>query len=271
MKTRSDRGRNRGFTLIELLVVIAIIGVLAALLLPVLSRAKEKGRAIACLNNLRQLQAAWLMYTDNNDDRVPLNQGGDTFYGQNWREPSWTAGLMSYSDDNTDNTNSWYFTTSDFGRMGKYTPNPVIYKCPSDRSWAMIGGQKYSRVRSYAMNSWFGGPFGQQHQNIYRLSQVQNPPPSKLFVFIDTHEDSIGIGRFDVNEPDRGKDLWGNLPAWRHGGNGVLAFADGHSEQKKWLDPRTRAPVERKLLYGRRQPGNPDIFWLQERATWKKQ
>lgn len=135
----------KGFTLIELLVVIAIIGVLAALLLPVLSRAKEKGRAIACLNNLRQLQAAWILYTDNNDDRIPLNQEANSTYGQNWTNPSWTAGVMSYKDDKSDNTNTWFLTTSEYGRIGKYTPNPAIYKCPSDRSWAMIYGERYSR------------------------------------------------------------------------------------------------------------------------------
>ena len=118
------------------------------------------------------------------------------------------------------------------------------------------------------MNVWFGGPFGQEYQNIYRLSQIKNPPPSKLFVFIDTHEDSISVGSFNV--PPAGTDVWEHLPAWRHAGKGALVFADGHSEQKKWLDKRTVLPVTRTSKFGLRQPGNPDIFWLQERATWKK-
>lgn len=136
----------------------------------------------------------------------------------------------------------------------------------------MIYGERYSRVRSYAMNSWFGREQSEkyEYQSISRLSQVQNPPPSKLFVFIDTHEDSIDSGSFDVSQPISGNDVWGHLPAWRHGGNGVLAFADGHSEQKKWLDERTRVPITRTWKYGIEQPGNRDIFWLQERATWKK-
>ena len=62
----------------------------------------------------------------------------------------------------------------------------------------------------------------------------------------------------------------GHLPAARHAGNGVLAIADGHTEQKKWQDGRTLVPVTREWKFSLEQPGNPDIFWLQERATWKK-
>jgi prepilin-type processing-associated H-X9-DG protein len=211
------------------------------------------------------------MYTDDNDDRVPLNTNYANGGGRTAQYPAWTAGILSYRDNNPDNTNTWYLTTPGFGRIGKYTPNAAIYKCPSDRSWALISGQKHSRVRSYAMNFWLGGGFTGNYQRVYRLSQIVNPPPSKIFVFIDTHEDSIDVGSFDVPQPEPGNDAWGHVPAARHGGSGVLAFADGHTEQKKWQDERTLLPVNREWKFNIEQPGNPDIFWVQERATWKKQ
>jgi len=64
-------------------------------------------------------------------------------------------------------------------------------------------------------------------------------------------------------------DLWIDLPASRHTGAVMLSFADGHVESKRWLDPRTRKPVERIKLYGLPSPNNPDLFWLMERTTSK--
>ena len=86
------KGTERGFTLIELVVVIGVMGLLASILLPALSRAKEKAQGVACLNNMKQLQLAWQIYAHDNLDMIPALH-------------SWVTGIMTY-DSNPDNTNT---------------------------------------------------------------------------------------------------------------------------------------------------------------------
>src|SRR5690349_20070659 len=125
----SSKDSAPAFTLIELLVVIAIIAILAAMLLPALSRSKEKARAIYCLSNYKQLGLGWVMYADDNNNKLVINNGGGTPVGTKPEVSSWANGWEDYSANNRDNTNLLALTGTAFG---PYTKNVGVYKCPSD-------------------------------------------------------------------------------------------------------------------------------------------
>ena len=264
--------RERAFTLIEMLVVIAIIGILAALLLPALARSKQQAAKIQCMSNLRQLQLAWQLYVTDNNGWLPRNNFTQEA-GKTWIYASWTAGWLDYSDNNPDNTNTTLLTTGGFGRIGQYTANAGIYKCPADKSWANHAGKPQPRIRSYSMNSYVGSrqysytDGGAAYYVYWKDSDLGKPPPAKHFVFIDEHEDFINDGFFFFSMAGGPRAGWIDLPAARHQNAANLTFADGHVETKRWLDKRTLQPVLRKqpeLIFA---PNSADHAWLRERAS----
>ena len=239
--TRGMPQRSRAFTLIELLVVIAIIAILAAMLLPVLSKAKTKAQGIQCMNNSRQLMLAWQMYTGDNADRlVPADGPNNTAWdGGGWLDYAPNRPENYDPNQNLKKSPLWPY-------CGRSTS---IWKCPADHSYTVVGSSRRPRVRSMSMNAFVGGPApgpSAGWQEFRKLSQITQP--TRILVLLDEHEDSINNGWFWINmsgyPSTPAADVIVNFPASYHNRAAGLAFTDGHSEIHRWLDERTMPEIQ---------------------------
>jgi prepilin-type N-terminal cleavage/methylation domain-containing protein/prepilin-type processing-associated H-X9-DG protein len=287
--TRNDFRRcPSAFTLIELLVVIAIIAILAAMLLPALSKAKTKAQGIQCMSNHRQLTLAWRLYAEDSKDYLVLashdgtgNQNPDNQYAWTWTEMTFGPDPKNW-DINADIT---------LRPLWPYNKSPGIYRCPADRSYVVVNGEQKPRVRTMSMNFFLGGFGGKDdypteaapYTIFHKLSQIAGgrgtPGPVKTFVFLDQREDSINWGNFftrmDGFDPPNPAlyRFEQDIPGAYHNRACGFSFADGHSEIKKWRDPRTIPPLtpqQNSYVAPIPSPRNEDIAWLQDHTTRPK-
>ena len=228
---------------------------------------------------------AWKMYSDDNEDLMPASTS--TSYGA----PEWSgmgeggSGAPGWLDlpVNHEGEINPALTVSKSPIMPYLGGATQVFRDPADKSGGSIAsyrnGEWTPRVRSYSMNNWIGGDWGNsgtEWRSFRKSSDLIDPAPSNLWVLITEREDSINDEFFVVDMkgyPSGGRSTRiVDYPASYHGGAGALAFADGHAEIKKWLDGRTMPQLQKgqELQLDVPSPGNQDVFWMQQRSTSRK-
>jgi prepilin-type N-terminal cleavage/methylation domain-containing protein/prepilin-type processing-associated H-X9-DG protein len=288
--------RRQGFTLIELLVVIAIIAILAALLLPVLSKGKQRAQGISCLNNGKQLMVALTLYTGENTDLYPPNPDDrNTLPGYNW-----CCGDASVGSPNEFNPDILRDPTRSL-LINYLAGNIAPFHCPGDLRMGPYGGknpalmgQYIPAARTFSMNQAVGtidpgfdasgpgpqsihsgaptlsvnAPWLNDHYDHRRNSpwytygkstSMMNPGPAMTWVFLDENVKTINDAAFafGMEEPS-----WIDIPGTYHNSGCGFAFGDGHSETRKWRMGSTKS-----LGKVASQADYQDWLWMRQRTS----
>ena len=258
------------FTLIELLVVIAIIAILAAMLLPALSKAKQKAQGISCLNNLKQMMLGYQMYAQDNNDVVspssPYNSGGGTV-------PAW-------HNENLTSVGSCCGTAGDQNLEAsptfQYVKSLTVFHCPTDNSQLTSGPRAYPRNISYSVNGaisyndQFHKPNMPPYRQILKMSDISQP--TEIYVLLDESENTINDAHFYpfANMKTYNSSPWLDVPSGRHGNSTGFSFADGHAKIHHWMDAdvtkQTDGPPTPYIGNGGLwpKPGPQTFAWFQQ-------
>jgi prepilin-type N-terminal cleavage/methylation domain-containing protein len=263
-RINTSKAQNRGFTLIELLVVIAIIAILAAMLLPSLSRAKSKGQRTYCMNSLRQINIFIQLYSDENTDFMPAhrNQGFNTsdraISMTNW----WGTTIIGYAQ----NKSNFFHCPVLQGRLK--VPFSELFGSGLTWSWNFDCDSV-----GYGYNGWFLGRHPYVDADLTVGGTLFHSPAYFKRTEIRRPSECLVIG--DKNP--RPEDGWFSSSLWwesaamtqtstghhegidpvRHLGAGVVIFSDGHSEARK--NESINPPYD---------PGTSDIRALKNCRYW---
>jgi len=225
---------RRGLTLIELLVVVGAISLLLALSLPALMRARNQAQTAVCAQNQKTLSLAWLLYKDDNDDRVV---GGyvDT---AGKRPHAWVQGRTGVGtaiDRQKEGIRQ--------GTLFRYVGSKVeVFRCPADQKKADPGQVVY---RSYSIAD---GANGEGRQATYTPAQKYSEisQPAMKYVFVE-EADPRGKGSWVINP--LGESWVDPLAVWHSGDRSTLGFADGHVDIHHWVDRSTVEMSENQVFF----------------------
>jgi len=239
--------KRKAFTLIELLVVIAIIAVLMAILMPALNRAREQGQRAVCLSNLKQLTLAWIMYADENDDKIVNGEaagGGNGLAtiptsGRHKGEQWWVGGDCGDFWAGEHLPREIQLNAIRNGALFPYCKKETLYRCPTG-----VRGE----MRTYTIGDSMNGipRSGTHHDNkvgvrvgrtvlwIKKRTEITSPGPAQRLVFLD--EGRITPDSYATHYVN---ERWWDPPFVRHGDGTNVSFADGHSDYWKYMGRKT--------------------------------
>ncbi len=302
--SQNSKGET-GFTLVEMLTVIVVIGILAALLLPVLSGAKKSAQGVYCMNNSRQLALAIQLYSQEYHEFYPPNpDDGNTMDGYNWCAGDVSGGIggippgpQTFNPDALSNPNKSLVTP--------FLKNTKVFQCPADPRYGLyngndpsLAGQQVHAARSVSMNQGVGtidaafdaDPAPDNHEGPPVLSvngpwlngldsHRRNSPyatfgkttdfaavsPSQIFLTLDESPWSINDAAFGVSAAIA---EWVDWPSTFHNNGCGLSFCDDHAEIHRWQT----GSLNLNQKAPKKQPiavDNPDWHWLADHATVK--
>jgi len=278
---RLSSANTRGFTLIELLVVIAIIAILAAMLLPALSRAKQRAQSVACLNHLKQLVSASTIYAGDFRDFWPLNNPGNSTLNlanppANHQPEVWAEGREG--SNLVDERSADGMVSDRVSLIAPYLKSKQVFRCPGDRKLWKVNNQVLTRPRNYGMNSYVGWneppynsmPDATKYKIFRRVSD--NRKSSQVFIFGEIHPDSICRPMFGILMDSQA--LY-HFPGNYHSKNSNFAYCDGRVESHKWVDnlfinpspaPNNWHSHSSNMI---RPSSQSDLAWLKEHSTYR--
>jgi len=279
--------RPKAFTLIELLVVIAIIAILMAMLMPVFNKAREQGKRASCLSNLRQLQLAWSVYADENDDKIVNGEaagGGDGWcnlpsanHDRHPLELWWTGADCGDFWSGEQLPMQIQLRAIRGGALFPYCKNEKLYRCPTGvrgemRTYSIVDSMNGLR-RAGTYKGLVGITVRRTTLWIKKRTEIRVPGPSYRIVFLDE-------GRItpDSYATHYDTELWWDPPFVRHGEGTNVSFADGHADYWKYKGAKTIETGKLAAVPGRTardlhqmQPESPDDYedlHNMQKAVW---